>query len=176
VKGIWLTELVHSDIHEIFPDTWGAESWRWRDWLWREIEDGNVSTHEVILPTRHLPPIERFSGRTDEHRLLCARVAAWLTLNGRGFSACELGYQGGIADVRSEDFKIYVECGSTRSQKIIEGLDAGLDMVVAAYGFRPLLFRRVRELHFGPMMTEMLKATVERLPIALRYEDRHKPR
>lgn len=169
--------LVHrSDIDSIFDWPFSYEDPRLRDLYWDELESGNVLGLIVELPENNLPDPLLFSGRTMEHQRLCSQVAAWMSADGRGYSAAakDLGYDGGLADVVSADGNLFAECGYTRVSKVLHGLHSGLEILVASYNFAPVLFRRTGVMHFERYLKDLeegARAAVERVPIALRYED-----
>jgi hypothetical protein len=168
--------IKRSDIGAIFDNPFTYEDPRLPDLFWRELEDKHVVTFKIDLPEQNLPALAHFSGRTPGHQKLCAQVAAWLCLMGREYTALnkDLGYPGGVADVASVDLALFAECGYTRVGKILHGLQAGFEMVVASYSFDPVLFWRVSTMHFDDYLRKLeegARRAVELLPIALRYED-----
>ena len=141
------SQLTRDDMDSVFDDPFDAElpsKQSWRDRIWRELEHGRVAVTGIYLPEVEfdLRHFETFSGRTIGHKRLCARVAAWLKQKGRDWTATSLGYAGGVADVASVDQRLFAECGYTKPEKILWGLNEGLDMLVASYSFVPLLFQR----------------------------------
>jgi hypothetical protein len=75
-----------------------------------------------------------FTGRTQEHRILCARAAIFLDVIGLPWrSGRSLLYPGGDADVLSEDARVAVECGNTLASKVVQALLAGWSVLVVPY-------------------------------------------
>jgi hypothetical protein len=176
VKGLAVYAPTRDDLDDIFVDPFDVDFRRMPDLLWKEIRDNSIQTWKITLPTCRLPELAQFSGQTITHQRLCAQVAAWLRSNRRGFTSAAraLGYQGGIADVASRDRRIFAECGYTKVHKILEGLHAGCTMIVASYYFEPVLFRSGRLFHYERWCVELeeeKRQTVEKLSIALRYEE-----
>lgn len=176
MKELTVFVPARSDLDNIFVDPFGFDFQCLPDLMWREIENGAVRMWKIELPTRRLPETSQFSGRSLEHRYLCARVAAWLRLNRGGFVSAtkDLGYQGGLADVASRDRRTFAECGYTKVRKILDGLHADCAMIIASYHFEPLLFQSSRLLHYERWLEELkeeLRRTAEKMPIAMRYED-----
>ena len=176
MKGLASYTLIRSDIDDIFIDPFDVDFRRMPDLMWREMQSGSIQTWKILLPTRRLPEPLQFSGRTPAHQMLCSQVAAWLRSNHKGFTRAvkDLGYQGGIADVASCDRQIFAECGYTKVRKILDGLHTGCTMIVASYHFDPVLFRSGRLAHYERWLADLeveARQTVEKLPIALRYED-----
>jgi hypothetical protein len=176
LKHLWLN---YADIGLIFDNQFFYEDSCLPNLLWRELEDERVTITVITLPTENLPDSMLFSGRTIVHQKLCAQVAAWLLLAGRGYSAAnrDLGYAGGISDVASADGRLFAECGYTHVGKILRGLHDGCEIVVASYSFEPVIFRRAGVMHFEAYLKkqeEKARETVNLLPTVLRYEDRHK--
>ncbi len=176
MKGLAVYVPTRRDLDDIFIDPFDVDFRCMPDLMWREIQDGAIQAWKITLPMRRLPEPLQFSGQTFAHQKLCAQVAAWLRSNRRGFTSAtrDLRYEGGIADVTSRDRRIFAECGFTKVRKILDGLRAGREMVVASYHFDPVLFRGARLSHYEPWLVELeeeARQTVEKLPIALRYED-----
>lgn len=71
------------------------------------------------------PPLDLFSGRTPQHRELCARAVQWLWSRGIAWEnsrALDAGYGSYRADVISDDGSVIVECGYTKASKAIDAL------------------------------------------------------
>lgn len=91
--------------HDLFD--WGS---RWgEDILNSAIDDlhglvvsgaVSVSAHALPEPDELAIPCGLFSGKTDGHKLLCARAAWWISASGMDWTADpkKLWYQGGAAD------------------------------------------------------------------------------
>lgn len=171
--------LQYKDLGSIFDNPFTYDDPCLPDLVWRELEDGNVVGSIVELPDHHLPDGLLFSGRTVAHQNLCARVAAWLLAQDRGYQAAhqDLVYPGGVADVVSTDHRLFAECGYTGHGKLLHALHAGLELLVASYSFEPVIFRRERPLvHFESYLKaqeEGAKRAVELLPVALHYKDKN---
>jgi integrase len=124
------------------------------DALRAELHEGNVTMEIVPLPSRDYDPrfLGLFSGRTVEHRRLCAQVADWIEARGWKWHVarryCE--HSGGIADVADIGGRLFAECGYTRSWKILKGLEARREMLVVPYlGTSPTIgfhFKAARDL------------------------------
>jgi site-specific recombinase XerD len=88
------------------------------------LESISLERHELpVLPTSVTDvQLQRFSGRSREHKELCLRSAMWLAACGHEVGA-DCAYIAGRCDVHARDLSIYVECGRTRSSKILHVLD-----------------------------------------------------
>lgn len=75
----------------------------------------------------------QFSGQTDDHRYICANAARWLESEGFKWTARDLNYPGGIADVAVPESQIAVECGYTNAEKVLDGCSRGWTMIVMPY-------------------------------------------
>jgi hypothetical protein len=128
----------------------------WRDRIWLEIEEKHVIAKIIQMPTITKIQLYHFSGRTDEHRELCARAAQWLTRKGRHWTARQdhLGYAGGIADVATPDGSLFVECGYVRPEKILRGL-LQADMLVVPYATDAVLFQRAGRMRFEKYLSDL---------------------
>lgn len=125
-----------------------------------------------------LPHPLGFSGRSMAHMFLCSRAAAWLSSVGRTWSAAPnlCSYAGGAADVAETGGEIFVECGFTNVRKALDGLAAKQQVVVAPYADDEVgyWFRPLRDLLCDPVtdgLNRQLRDAVNKMPIALRYED-----
>jgi hypothetical protein len=134
----------------------------WRDRIWLEIEEKRVIAKIIQMPAITKIRLAHFSGRTDEHRELCARAAQRLTRKGRRWTARQdhLGYAGGIADVATPDGLLFVECGYVRPEKILRGL-LQAEMLVVPYATTAVLFQRVGEMHFEKYLSDLRRACDE---------------
>lgn len=102
----------------------------YRRMLKAECETGTVALGVLRLPSDCARG--RFQGKAT-HQWLCARTATWFSRMGKRWRA-ETWYAGGRADVGAMDGSVFAECGYTRSEKILAGLDAGSQMLVVPYG------------------------------------------
>jgi hypothetical protein len=83
--------------------------------------------------------LPRCSGRSAEHRRLCAISALFLSVRGKR-SVIVSGpsnqgrYSAGVADVLAEDRSVFVECGTVRENKIVLAMRAMETVMVVPYG------------------------------------------
>jgi len=98
------------------------------------IGEGLVTIRAVDIPDVEfdLRHFSQFSGG-GAHQEYCARAAKWLESIGKTWSARDLDYAGGVADVMATDRGIAVECGYTQSGKVIDALANGMQVLVFPY-------------------------------------------
>lgn len=126
--------------------------------LQAEVYGGRVTVEQILLPAAPTDALTLapFSGRTDEHRHLCAQAARWLERQGWtwGLTRATLTYAGGIADVAAPSARVYVECGYTQGEKVLRALVADERVLVVPYlGTVPtvgFLFTRRAPLRWKP--------------------------
>ena len=103
-----------------------------------EIEAENIEVLRVHLEEPD-PAIDirNFKGQPP-HQWRCAMVATWF--QGRNLAwVSERGYPGGRADIVCEAEKTAVECGYTKSDKVIRALSRGWSVMVVPYLGQPVI-------------------------------------
>ena len=105
------------------------------------LEEKVIQFEKVALPP--LPPewaargdsfLRQFSGRSFDHKALCARAAAYFEYNRLQWTArhWDCKYVAGIADVAAGR-SLFAECGYTQASKILEACPRGVSVLVAPY-------------------------------------------
>lgn len=158
-----------------FGHIWGECNSKQMELLQQVLNENAAQVACVELPAvpYDLWLWQRFSGSAG-HQGLCARTAAWLTAQGYAWSAYprDLGYGGGWADVATTDQRIMVECGYTQARKVLRGLAAGHQVLVApyddtlAYLFAPVKQARLQEIVFNdasPEITALITARISKM-------------
>lgn len=103
-----------------------------------KLDAGWISAERITLPQTlkySVAQIERFSGRTPQHQLLCAEAASFFERKGWIWSAAprDLDYAGGCADVAAVVERTYAECGYTNSMKVLRAAKAQQAVFVVPY-------------------------------------------
>lgn len=92
------------------------------------LKSEHAAVTRVHMPRAHPFPeaslAALFSGRTDEHRRLCALAATWLASETGGWDP-DGRYPGWQAryDLKATNGSVYVECGDTEADKVLLVLD-----------------------------------------------------
>jgi integrase len=106
--------------------------------LQAKLDDGSVTMERITFATRRKYPaamLAKMPGSTEDHRVLCAEAADWITSKGWTWrvGAKNTRYAGGVADVADMGGRVFVECGYTQVSKILAGVDAGVGVMVVPY-------------------------------------------
>jgi integrase len=157
-----------------FGNTYGERDPKAIEALLERFGESQVGMTQVALQAPVASPPMHFSGQTVAHRRLVAAGAAWLAGQGHDWSATDLEYEAGRADLLARKARIAVECGYTKASKMLVAMDNGWRVMVVPYpadtglsrsGF---LFEPPREMR---VPGKELAGIVERLR-ALGREDR----
>jgi hypothetical protein len=93
-------------------------------------------TRVELPPVPRWPPeiMRHFSGG-PAHRDLCAQAAVFIEQRGQKWNPYkpDTVYCGGTADVAAIGGNLYVECGYTKSRRVVWALAAGQDVLVVPY-------------------------------------------
>ena len=131
----------HVPLEDIFAigHPFGESVRKFIDDLGEAIGAGFVSLSRHVMPV--LPRLDnydilnQFSGRSVDHKIICAQCAIWLGMRGRKYAVDlnALRYVGGIADVMASDRSIACEAGYTDAHKVLRAMDAEIAVLVAPY-------------------------------------------
>lgn len=106
--------------------------------LQSKLSKGEIEMQRVTFPPRRQYPLAmlaKMPGSTEDHRMLCAEAADYITAKGWSWRVTErfTRYAGGIADVADLGGRLYVECGYAHASKIIMSVETGVSVLVVPY-------------------------------------------